>query len=115
MSSVYHKGNVTGYQDGQVVAEYDLLLCCHCNMVFMIQPSHSANIWSPSDVIVRNDQRPEPKPDTGRRRGFCFRCMGPTCGQGKCVKCIPFEAQLEAMEGTRRFWNQMEVLTGSSY
>lgn len=41
------------------------------------------------------------QPGSGKTRGFCMRCSGPVCGPG-CQECIPWEAQLEIMEGTRK-------------
>ena len=37
-------------------------------------------------------------PGSGRERGFCFKCMGPTCGKEKCYTCEPFEKQMERIE-----------------
>lgn len=39
-----------------------------------------------------------PKPGSGIRRGFCTKCMRPTCGSAKCHICMPFEKQLDLME-----------------
>lgn len=50
--------------------------CVHCSAHFPIQPG------------------------SGKIRGFCYRCNGMICGPG-CVDCVPAEAQLEIMEGTR--------------
>ena len=36
---------------------------------------------------------------SGIRRGFCLRCMGPTCGAPECDVCVPLEKQLEIIEG----------------
>jgi hypothetical protein len=38
---------------------------------------------------------------SGRKRGFCLRCKGITCGGEKCDKCVPFEQQLENCESGR--------------
>jgi len=35
---------------------------------------------------------------SGIIRGFCVRCMKPTCGGIRCDPCIPFEKRLEMME-----------------
>lgn len=35
---------------------------------------------------------------SGRKRGFCMKCHGPTCGTEECQKCVPVEAGLEAEE-----------------
>lgn len=61
--------------DGSEVAS--TLQCCHCGGHF---------------VSIRG---------SGKRRGFCLRCMAVTCGQAQCDVCLPFERQLEMMEGAR--------------
>lgn len=39
-----------------------------------------------------------------------MNCNALTCGGDDCSRrCIPFEAKLEAMEGKRAFWRQMEI------
>ena len=39
------------------------------------------------------------EPGSGRKRGWCFNCGGPTCGARDCVeKCEPWEKQIEEME-----------------
>lgn len=52
------------------------LQCVHCGKHWVCQP-HSGNV-----------------------RGYCRNCMGPICGPD-CVDCVPQEAMLEIMEGTR--------------
>jgi hypothetical protein len=50
---------------------------------------------------------------SGRERGFCMRCMGPTCGQEKCeMTCVPFEKELEIMEAKDRFGRQYLKMKG---
>jgi hypothetical protein len=34
-------------------------------------------------------------------RSFCQKCNGTTCGAEKCLPCIPLEAQIELIEGTK--------------
>ena len=58
--------------DGNLVA--DMLQCCHCNAQFQIQRG------------------------SGTHRGFCRMCMGVTCGDRRCVHCIPFERKIEMRE-----------------
>jgi len=58
--------------DNRMVA--DTAQCVHCNGHFQ---------------IVRG---------SGRVRGFCTKCMGPTCGSRECDECVPFEKRLEIME-----------------
>lgn len=44
-------------------------------------------------------------PGSGKRRGFCFNCQGPTCGKQKCDEgCEPWEAAIERMEGKQRLF-----------
>ena len=40
------------------------------------------------------------EPGSGRVRGFCMECNGPTCGPN-CVECIPQELLLENIEKGR--------------
>lgn len=35
---------------------------------------------------------------SGRTRGFCLLCYGPTCGAQRCVNHYPFEKQLDDYE-----------------
>lgn len=35
------------------------------------------------------------KKGSGRKRGFCIKCMGPTCGCKECDNCIPYEKVIE--------------------
>jgi len=38
-------------------------------------------------------------PGSGRKRGFCRKCMGPTCGSVACDEsCYPFEKRLDHVE-----------------
>lgn len=56
------------------VTEVDTLQCCHCGGHFPVQPG------------------------SGKRRGFCIRCMGPLCGAEACGVCVPAEKRLEQIE-----------------
>jgi hypothetical protein len=47
----------------------DLLQCCHCQYTWRLQPG------------------------SGRRRGFCHRCMAVTCGKAECMVCTPASAE----------------------
>ncbi len=58
--------------------EHDVLKCVHCQYIWQVQPG------------------------SGRKRGFCLKCMGPTCGQEKCVPCSPVEKQLDDAEKLAR-------------
>ncbi len=68
--------SVTRGPHGETVT-CDMLTCVHCN--------HS---W---EVVV----------GSGRLRGFCNRCDGPTCGGPHCWVCVPYEQQLENMEASK--------------
>lgn len=50
--------------------------CVHCGGHFPFGPGHTKD------------------------RGYCYNCRGAICG-AKCLECVPMEAQLEIMEGTR--------------
>lgn len=41
---------------------------------------------------------------------MCLMCMQPTCGRKQCDPCTPFEAKLEAWEGRRRFWRDIDLI-----
>lgn len=111
VNSSYHRGNVL-ITEPYSNREFDSFLCCHCNSIIIVQPSGSENVWSPSTTIAFIGQpRKQTKPRS-RQRGFCFRCMAPTCGKRKCVRCVPFEAKLEVAEGSRRFWKQLDLVRG---
>ena len=62
--------------DGQTV-EFDTLQCKHCGRHWTVMPG------------------------SGRRRGFCVRCNGPTCGKQSCETCIPKELFLDNVEKGR--------------
>lgn len=63
--------------EGGVVVQSDTISCCHCGCVYQ---------W---------------KPGSGKRRGFCLRCNGFTCGTPRCDACIPVEQLLENIEAGR--------------
>jgi len=55
--------------------EGETLSCVHCQMHWRVEPG------------------------SGRKRGFCLRCNGPTCGKETCESgCVPFEKALEQAE-----------------
>lgn len=50
-------------------------------------------------------------PGSGIRRTFCTRCHAVTCGHRNCDECIPFEAKLDFVEGTKTSYKtKIEVL-----
>jgi hypothetical protein len=59
--------------------ERDTLQCCHCQKHWVVQPG------------------------SGRRRGFCLKCMKPTCGAEACQVCDPSEKKLERVEKAARY------------
>lgn len=76
------KGNiVVAGPDGTI--EGDTLQCVHCGVHWVVRPG------------------------SGRRRGFCTKCGGPTCGRQGCEFCIPLEKKFEAIE---RNWIGPEIL-----
>ena len=79
-------GYVAIMKPGKPTIERDAYLCAHCQMLCIVRPG------------------------SGTTRGYCFRCQAPLCGRAPCnQRCIPFEAKMEAQEGRRRFWKQMEL------
>jgi len=34
------------------------------------------------------------KRGSGRKRGWCLKCMGPTCGSQSCMECVPLDVSL---------------------
>ena len=102
----YHRGNVTILDPEAATREFDSFQCKHCNAIIIIQPSKSERVWSPPQEIARIGLPPPPRATGERQRGFCFRCMGPTCGKRGCVPCVPFEKRLEEVEGSQRLWGR---------
>lgn len=60
--------------DGLGAGEADTVQCCHCGRHYAV------------------------KPGSGKTRGFCMKCMAPTCGSERCDTCIPQEKMLEEIE-----------------
>ena len=60
--------------EGRLI-EHDTLQCVHCGAHWVVRPG------------------------SGRVRGWCLKCCGPTCGQGRCDECIPVEKKLDQTEG----------------
>lgn len=58
--------------DGMHVA--DTLQCVHCGTMWI------------------------PVKGSGKKRGFCMKCHGVTCGCKECDTCMPFEKKLDMYE-----------------
>lgn len=54
--------------------EADSLQCVHCQHVWLVVPG------------------------SGRKRGWCYQCMGPTCSPHCHSVCVPFEKVLDYYE-----------------
>ena len=60
------------------IEEGETLSCVHCQYLWRVEPG------------------------SGRRRGFCMRCNGPTCGKRVCTEvCLPWERACELLESRR--------------
>ena len=62
------KPKAAGYiiiDDGFTKQEYDTVQCVHCQRHWKVVPG------------------------SGRKRGWCFKCGGVTCGSKHCETCIP--------------------------
>jgi hypothetical protein len=76
--------------DGKIIAEGQTITCAHCGIVWQV------------------------KPGSGRERGWCLRCGGPTCGSKACTeRCVPYERQMEIMERRARLLEYIENNFGS--
>lgn len=88
-------------QDGVQVGT--LQRCPHCQGHFLVAKADSLFLTKQSALS-----------DITRPRIFCMKCDRLTCGRACCdptIACIPFEAKLEASEGTKtRYDDQMEDL-----
>lgn len=72
--------------DGKIIAEGQTLTCTHCGRIFQV------------------------KPGSGIKRGWCFRCGGPTCGSKACTeRCIPYERQMEIIERRAQLREYIEI------
>lgn len=59
------------------ISECSTLMCRHCGRHWIV------------------------KPGSGKKRGWCMRCNGPTCGPKCGGKCVPLEQLLENYEKGR--------------
>ena len=65
--------------------EGETLQCVHCGMHWRVQPG------------------------SGRQRGYCMNCDGPTCGKKVCMtKCVPAEKKIQEMEGRAQLHRALE-------
>lgn len=63
--------------DSDKIVSVKTRTCCHCNRVFLSVPG------------------------SGKKRGYCLRCMDSTCGNPACDACVPIEQRLENWEAGR--------------
>lgn len=68
---------ITTPHDGSRETVVGTFQCCHCQ-----------RHWTP-------------QPGSGKKRGFCLKCMKVTCGREKCDACVPAEQWLENAEKGR--------------
>lgn len=71
-------GFIQIFRPGEAPEELETLRCVHCGL-------HWVRV-----------------PGSGRKRGFCMRCNGVTCGAEACDPCVPYEARIELMEGAKK-------------
>jgi hypothetical protein len=60
--------------DGGRATQLDTVQCVHCSRVWA---------WVPG---------------SGRRRGYCARCHGLTCGSDACDHCVPVQQLIDNLE-----------------
>ena len=68
------RGTIIVADDSGRETHRDTLQCAHCGLHWIHEPG------------------------SGRVRGFCMRCMGPTCGAQACDACDPVEKKLDRAE-----------------
>ncbi len=65
----------------QGIEEGDTLQCCHCQMHWQVRKG------------------------SGKKRTFCYKCMGPTCGKKECsTMCYPQEKKQEHLDKYGRLY-----------
>ena len=109
MSLLYRHSVATVYDPdndnpARRVREYKLYICCHCNVGILLIAFNQL----PTGNLLKPGRGLTPPPRT-RSPGFCHLCHHITCGKAECLECVPWEAKLEAMEGTRRFWKNLNL------
>lgn len=68
----------------------DTVACVHCRAHWMVDPG------------------------SGRERGYCLKCAGPTCGSPDCYECVPYEAMIEQIEAQARMEANLRAIRGGS-
>ena len=71
-------GFLTDPDASQMTMESDTLMCVHCQAIWRVQFG------------------------SGRERGWCLPCNGPSCGKEACYLCKPFEKRMEEQEARSR-------------
>ena len=61
------------------MVERDCLQCVHCQYTWFVEPG------------------------SGKERGWCTGCDGPTCGGKECQVCVPFMKRIEEWERAEQF------------
>jgi len=88
-------------QDG--IQRGTLQRCPHCQGHFIV--SAAGDLFQAKQSALSDISHP---------RIFCLKCDRLTCGRQCCdpaIACVPFEAKLEASEGTKtRYDGEMEIL-----
>jgi hypothetical protein len=66
------------------IVERETVMCVHCQMHWQIEPG------------------------SGKERGFCINCGGPTCGKEACeTMCVPFMQAIEEMERRQKLRDRL--------
>lgn len=110
MSTRYGYISITDPEKGTL--EFDAFLCCHCQRVCIVQPpapgSQRMEVFV-APIVGMELTRTEQQGFVSEPR-YCQSCDAHTCGRKECVEsCIPVEAKLEFLEGSRREWRQTEI------
>ena len=80
-----HAAGAILFEENGREQQQDTLQCVHCQMHWVVEPG------------------------SGRRRGWCFKCHGPSCGARRCtVGCVPWEKAMEEREARFRLDRSLE-------
>lgn len=63
-----------------------------------IESGPSGDVVTPTFQCVHGGEHFTIERGSGIKRGFCHRCVGPTCGSEACDRCLPFADLLELQE-----------------